>query len=109
MGRFSLRLPESLHRQLEMMAEVEGIALNQYIIYALAQHSATAYQVTTTSCKDRTKQQAAFNSLLDRLGEPSTSEEFDIILGEGEPSQLESNAAQDILTRAKQLLSKVPA
>ena len=35
MSRLTLRLPDSLHQQLEQMAETEQISLNQYIVYAL--------------------------------------------------------------------------
>jgi len=35
MSRLTLRLPNSLHQQLEQMAENEQISLNQYIVYAL--------------------------------------------------------------------------
>ena len=35
MGRFSLRIPKTLHSELEFLAQDEGISLNQYIIYTL--------------------------------------------------------------------------
>ena len=36
-GKFVLRLPRSLHRQLAIEAKKEGISLNQYTLYKLAQ------------------------------------------------------------------------
>ena len=36
-GKFVLRLPKSLHRRLAMEAEKEGVSLNQYALYKLAQ------------------------------------------------------------------------
>ena len=36
MSRLTLRLPETLHRQLEAQARREGVSLNQYIVYALS-------------------------------------------------------------------------
>jgi predicted RNase H-like HicB family nuclease len=36
-GRILLRLPKSLHRQLALIAEKEGISLNQFIVSALAE------------------------------------------------------------------------
>jgi len=36
-GKFVLRLPVSLHKKLAVEAKVEGISLNQYIMYKLAQ------------------------------------------------------------------------
>ena len=35
-GKFSLRLPKSLHRDLVQVAEREGVSLNQYINMALS-------------------------------------------------------------------------
>jgi len=36
-GRFALRLPKSLHRQASMAADMEGISLNQFIVYAVSE------------------------------------------------------------------------
>lgn len=35
-GRFVVRLPKSLHRQLARLAEAEGVSLNQYVVYLLS-------------------------------------------------------------------------
>jgi predicted HicB family RNase H-like nuclease len=35
-GKLSVRLPKSLHKQLKDQAQVEGISLNQYVLYKLA-------------------------------------------------------------------------
>ncbi|MCL2603076.1 MAG: type II toxin-antitoxin system HicB family antitoxin [Defluviitaleaceae bacterium] len=36
-GKFTLRLPKSLHHQLSLDAKREGVSLNQYALYKLAQ------------------------------------------------------------------------
>ena len=36
-GKFTLRLPKSLHQRLTMEAEREGTSLNQYALYKLSQ------------------------------------------------------------------------
>ena len=41
MGKFTLRLPKSLHNELENIAKDEGVSLNQYIVYVLAQKITT--------------------------------------------------------------------
>lgn len=41
-GQFRLRLPKSLHRQLALSAEQEGVSLNQYVLMLLAQAEAQA-------------------------------------------------------------------
>ena len=35
-GKIVLRIPRSLHRQLKERAAVEGVSLNQYMLYKLA-------------------------------------------------------------------------
>ena len=35
MSRLTVRLPDSLHRQLTHQAEREGVSLNHYIVYTL--------------------------------------------------------------------------
>ena len=35
-GRFVLRIPRSLHRELKEAADREGVSLNQYVLYKLA-------------------------------------------------------------------------
>lgn len=35
-GRLVLRLPRSLHKLLKQEAEIEGVSLNQYMIYKLS-------------------------------------------------------------------------
>ena len=41
MGRFSLRLPESLHRALGDLAHQDGVSMNQFIATAVAEKIAT--------------------------------------------------------------------
>jgi len=45
MGRLTLRLPDSLHQQLELPAEHEAVSLNQYVVYALTRQATLAYTV----------------------------------------------------------------
>lgn len=35
-GKLVIRIPRSLHRDLKKAAEVEGVSLNQYMLYKLA-------------------------------------------------------------------------
>ena len=39
-GQFKLRLPKSLHKQLAENAKRDGISMNQYCVYLLAQNNA---------------------------------------------------------------------
>jgi hypothetical protein len=35
-GKFTIRMPKSLHRRLVLMAYLEGVSLNQYVLYLLS-------------------------------------------------------------------------
>lgn len=74
MSRLTLRLPDSLHRQLEQMAENEQISLNQYIVYALTRQLTLAYNVQQVPDKVVAEERAAYSALLQTLGRASFDE-----------------------------------
>lgn len=39
-GKFLLRMPKRLHAELARLAKLDGVSLNQYLLYLLAQRSA---------------------------------------------------------------------
>ncbi|WP_449245837.1 toxin-antitoxin system HicB family antitoxin [Desulfobacca acetoxidans] len=54
-GRILLRLPKSLHRQLSITAHREGVSLNQFIVYSLAEKigSFSLYEKVTKKLDQR--------------------------------------------------------
>lgn len=66
MSRLTLRLPESLHVQLKETAKREGVSLNQYVVYALAQQAAPSLSVFRHSDEDVKEQTRAFYEHLDK-------------------------------------------
>lgn len=60
MSRLTLRLPESLHRQLAHQAEDEGVSLNHLIVYLLTR---------MTTVTDLEAQRAKFEELRSRYSE----------------------------------------
>jgi len=60
MARVTLRLPDSLHEQLAAQAQAEGVSMNQYLVYMLAQGSTAA---------DIAAQRERFDSLANRVPE----------------------------------------
>lgn len=56
-GKFTLRVPKSLHKELSLKAEEEGLSLNQYIVYLITKNhyetsaSSSDYQVVLTKEK----------------------------------------------------------
>lgn len=73
MGRFTLRLPQSLHKELEQRAKSEGVSLNQYIVYALTRQVSDQYHVQVLPNTAVEQQQAHFQELLQALGDPSVT------------------------------------
>ncbi|MCO5193053.1 MAG: type II toxin-antitoxin system HicB family antitoxin [Anaerolineae bacterium] len=84
MRRFTLRLPETLFHRLEMLADSEGVSLNQYLVYALTQTVARVYQPEPLSQAEIARQHAQYDALMTSLGTVSDAE-FERILAEGEP------------------------
>ncbi len=46
-GKFTLRLPKSLHRELALEAEEQGVSLNQYILFLITKKH---YQKSDNKC-----------------------------------------------------------
>ena len=95
MGRLSLRLPESLHRQLTTQAQHEGVSLNQYLVYLLAQR-ATGYSVREVPEEDVRRQRADFSRLLEQLG-PTSHEQIRAALEAREPGEPEPGLTPDLV------------
>lgn len=124
MGKFTLRLPKTLHQELEVLAKREGISLNQYIIYALTQ-TVTAKKVegagqTLTSEQARfladvtlappdqvAEQRAAYEAVLSGLGPAATDEEVEQYLSEREAVTPEPELAPEAVLRLKERLAQV--
>ena len=70
MSRLTLRLPNSLHEQLKEAAKREGVSLNQYVVYTLAQNAPGSERPGETA----KAQAAAFHSYLERTPKASEAE-----------------------------------
>ncbi len=84
MARLSLRLPDTLHQRLTLQARQEGVSLNQFLVFLLAERSRPAYSVVPAD-KTPEEQQAAFARLRAELGSTSDEEVWKI-LDEREPA-----------------------
>jgi hypothetical protein len=124
MGRFTLRIPKTLHSELEVLARDEGISLNQYIVYTLTQ-KVTAEKLglegkRLTAAQARflanvkpippeqvAEQKAAFETLLSRLGPEATDEEVADYLSERESIEPEPELEPEAVTRLKARIAQV--
>lgn len=101
MSRLTLRLPDSLHHQLEELASNEAVSLNQYIVYALTRQITMAYTVQTVPDSVVAEQRAAYTALLQSLGEKSF-EQIQEALAERENLPPEDGLSPEVVKRIKQ-------
>jgi predicted HicB family RNase H-like nuclease len=106
MGRLMLRLPDSLHRQLEALASNEAVSLNQYIVNALTRQVTLAYTVQAVPEKTVAEPRAAYTALLQNLGE-SSFEEIRNTLDERETVPPETGLSTEVVERIKRRVSGV--
>ncbi len=66
MSRLTLRLPDTLHRQLKAAARKENVSLNQFIVYALTRQMA-AYEMEEASAEEVQRQEESFRWLVAHL------------------------------------------
>jgi hypothetical protein len=105
MARLSLRLPETLHQQLTLQARREGVSLNQYLLFLLAQRSAPAW-VLVPSEESAEEQETAFAKLRQELGASSvSSDEIRKVLDERDPVDPEPGWTPELKSRFEQLLA----
>ena len=74
MTRFTLRLPDSLHKLLEEQARREQVSLNQFLVYALTRQVTADYFITATPPEYVRQQREAWQALLTDLGTASPEE-----------------------------------
>ncbi|MCI0555336.1 MAG: type II toxin-antitoxin system HicB family antitoxin [Anaerolineae bacterium] len=103
MSRLTLRLPDSLHRQLEELATNESVSLNQYIVYALTRQITLAYTVQAVPEKAVAEQRAAYTALLQNLGQ-ATFQQIQKTLDEREPIKPEHGLSPKVVEDLKRKL-----
>ena len=104
MWRLTLRLPDTLHHELESHAQREKVSLNQYLVYALTRQVAVAYTVTPAPADAVEQQREAFAVLLRNLGQESPTE-VQRALGEREHAELEPELPAETASRLRQRIA----
>jgi uncharacterized protein (DUF1778 family) len=99
MSRLSLRLPESLHQRLATQADREGVSLNQYLVYLLAERSAAAYSIVPVAPQIVAQQRAQTIELLASLGDPATPEQTRKALAERQPAAPDPDLSPALVER----------
>jgi hypothetical protein len=105
MGRLTLRLPETLHKELTARAKQEGVSLNQYIVYALTRQVTLAYSVHAVPDEEVARQKASFEALLQSLGQESC-DEIEAMLTERETAEPEPGLDRERVARLQKHLDQ---
>lgn len=75
MGTFILRLSESLHQQAKMLAQQEGVSVNQLIATALAEKVSALHTVAYLEERAKRGSRQAFDRALNKVKEGSADAE----------------------------------
>ena len=105
MSRLTLRLPDSLHLQLETLAETEQIYLNQYIASALTRQTTLDYTIQAVPERALAEQRAHYTTLLQTLGQASF-DEIEKALDERESVDLDPGLTPDVAEALRSKLSQ---
>lgn len=108
MGRFTVRLPDTLHHELESRAQQEGVSLNQYVVYALTQKVTPAYTIQISTDTDLQQQGERFQALLKRLGTLDQSGMRDF-LDSRELEEPEDEETAALISQVEQKLAAIEA
>ncbi len=108
MSRLTLRLPETLHTQLEERARRENVSLNQYLVYALTRQVASDYTVVAWPPEAVQQQREQFEALLQRLRAASPEEIADA-MAEREFVSPEPDLDPDLVQRLRLRINEARA
>lgn len=67
MSNLSLRLPESLHKQVKALAKQEGVSINQFVTTALAEKLSALMTQEYLETRARRGNREAFERVLDKV------------------------------------------
>ncbi|MDZ7361809.1 MAG: toxin-antitoxin system HicB family antitoxin [candidate division KSB1 bacterium] len=104
MSQLTLKLPKTLHQQLETLARSEGVSVSQYILFALARQTAFSYHVQSLPEKNIAQQRNDFANLLSSLGQASFSE-IEKIMQERELVDPEPGLTSEVVKRLQERIA----
>ncbi len=105
MSELTLKLPETLHQQLTILATNEGVSLNQYIVLALTRQAAFSSMIQKDSETELERQQQELQSLVQKLGQASPSE-IESILASRQQTEPEIALTAEVLANLQDNLNK---
>ncbi|MDX1520221.1 MAG: toxin-antitoxin system HicB family antitoxin [Anaerolineae bacterium] len=104
MAQLTLDLPDTLHHQLEGLAQREGVQLTQYVLYILTQQAGAAYVVQTMPDVDVVQQEADYLALRQQWRKSPTQVEE--ILAKREVVEPEPELKPELIEKVRQRIKK---
>jgi uncharacterized protein (DUF1778 family) len=104
MGRMTVRLPESLHQQLQQLADLEDVSLNHYIVYALTRQVTQQVQLQQVPTHVLAEERAAYTALLRSLSRGDDAA-IKRALEQREPVAPEEGLTPEIIAEARQRIA----
>lgn len=98
MGRMTLRMPDTLHQELGARARIEGVSLNQFIVYSLTRQVSSSYIVREVPPEEIVAQRERFEKLIESLNRTSR-EDTKRILAERELAPPEERVSDEVARR----------
>ncbi len=105
MGHIQVNLPETLHRQIENIAQKESVSLSQYVIYALTRQITMGYTVQPVFEKELREQKADFEKTVESLGPPASSEKMRQFMAVREIGEPERELPPEVVRRLQKKIS----
>lgn len=101
MSEILMRLPQTLHNQLELLAGEEGVSLDQYILYSLTNQVANAYTIQRLPAEEVEKQVKDFAALRARWRKATSHKSVDQILAEREIGEPEPDLTPELVAKVR--------
>ena len=101
MAQLTLELPDTLHHQLEGLAQHEGVQLTQYILYILTRQVASVYTVQIMPEEAVAQQEAAYLALRQQWGKASPAQ-VEEVLAKREVAEPEPELKPEVIEKLHQ-------
>ena len=101
MAQLTLELPDTLHHQLEGLAQREGVQLTQYVLYILTQQVASVYTVQVIPEEAIRQQEAAYLALRQQWGKVSPIQ-VEEVLAKREVIEPEPELKPEVIVKLRQ-------
>jgi hypothetical protein len=102
MTEILVKLPETLHVQLDLLAQQEGVSINQYILYSLTRQVASGYALKRTSANQVQQQQDDIEALRAQWRALAADKDVTQLLAERDAVEPEPELTPDLVAKLRE-------